>query len=172
MNIKNIKPIHLIYGSLFSAIVFVFTYIGIQLPAFGAFGGLTHLGTLVMFLISIKYGKYYGALSGAIGMSLFDLLSPWSAWAIGTFIIRLIAGFLFGLIAQHKDGQGSSKVKNWIALGLGGAVIVIGYFIFEAIFLSSGFAALRSVPGNILQIVIASAGIFIYKSMPELKKYI
>jgi len=157
--------------SLFSAIVFIFTYIGIQLPAFGAFGGLTHLGTLLMFLIAIKYGKYYGALSGAIGMSLFDLLSPWSAWAIGTFFIRLIAGFVFGFIAQDKNGQGTSQIKNWIALGVGGVVIVIGYFIFVAIFLYSGFAALSSVPGNILQIVIASLGIFIHKSMPDLKNH-
>ena len=111
MNIKQIKPIHLIYVSLFSAIVFIFTYIGIQLPAFGAFGGLTHLGTLLMFLIAIKYGKYYGALSGAIGMSLFDLLSPWSAWAIGTFFIRLIAGFVFGYIAQDKMVKGHRKLK-------------------------------------------------------------
>jgi hypothetical protein len=47
---------------------------------------------------------------------------------------------------------------------------VIGYLIFEALFLGSGLAALRSIPGNILQLVIASAGIFIYKSMPELRR--
>lgn len=155
---------------MFSAIIFVFTYIGVQVPAFGAFGGLTHMGTLVMFIISIKYGKYYGALSGAIGMTLFDLLSPWAAWAPGTFVVRIIAGYVFGLVAESKEGQGMSMTKNWLSLGLGGLVIVVGYFVFEALFLGSGLAALRSIPGNILQLVIASAGIFIYKSMPELRR--
>ena len=167
---NKLSLIQVIYASMFSAIIFVFTYIGVQVPAFGAFGGLTHMGTLVMFIISIKYGKYYGALSGAIGMTLFDLLSPWAAWAPGTFVVRIIAGYVFGLVAESKEGQGMSMTKNWLSLGLGGLVIVVGYFIFEALFLGSGLAALRSIPGNILQLVIASAGIFIYKSMPELRR--
>jgi uncharacterized membrane protein len=167
---NKLSLIQVIYASMFSAIIFVFTYIGVQVPAFGAFGGLTHMGTLVMFIISIKYGKYYGALSGAIGMTLFDLLSPWAAWAPGTFVVRIIAGYVFGLVAESKEGQGMSMTKNWLSLGLGGLVIVVGYFMFEALFLGSGLAALRSIPGNILQLVIASAGIFIYKSMPELRR--
>lgn len=167
---NKLSLIQVIYASMFSAIIFVFTYIGVQVPAFGAFGGLTHMGTLVMFIISIKYGKYYGALSGAIGMTLFDLLSPWAAWAPGTFVVRIIAGYVFGLVAESKEGQGMSMTKNWLSLGLGGLVIVVGYFVFEALFLGSGLAALRSIPGNILQLVIASAGIFIYKSMPELRR--
>ncbi len=167
---NKLTLIQVIYASMFSAIIFVFTYIGVQVPAFGAFGGLTHMGTLVMFIISIKYGKYYGALSGAVGMTLFDLLSPWAAWAPGTFVVRIIAGYVFGLVAESKEGQGMSMTKNWLSLGLGGLVIVVGYFIFEALVLGSGFAALRSIPGNLLQLVIASAGIFIYKSMPELRR--
>ncbi len=167
---NNITPLKVIYASMFSAIVFVFTYIGIQVPAFGAFGGLTHMGTLVMFLIAIKYGKYYGALSGAIGMTLFDLLSPWAAWAPGTFVVRIIAGYVFGLVAETPEGQGLSIAKNCLSLGLGGAVIVLGYLAFEAFFLGSGVAAFRSIPGNLLQLVIASAGIFIFKSLPELRR--
>jgi hypothetical protein len=60
--------------------------------------------------------------------------------------------------------------KNWLSLGLGGAVIVVGYLAFEAFFLGSGAAAFRSIPGNLLQLVIASSGIFIFKSLPELRK--
>ena len=167
---KQLSLIQIIYGSMFSAIIFVFTYIGVQVPAFGGFGGLTHMGTLVMFIIAIKYGKYYGALSGAIGMTLFDLLSPWAAWAPGTFVVRIIAGYVFGLVAESQEGQGKSMPRNLLSLVLGGLVIVVGYFIFEAVFLGSGFAALRSIPGNLLQLVIASAGIFMYKSMPELRR--
>lgn len=153
--------------ALFSAIIFVFTYIGIQVPTFGAIGGLTHLGTLVMFVIAIKYGKYYGMASAAIGMTLFDLLSPWAAWAPGTFVVRLIAGYVFGLVATSKDGQGASLYKNTLSLLAGGLVITTGYYLFESLFISDFVAAQLSIPGNILQIIIASLGLFIVRAMPN-----
>lgn len=166
----QLKTQHIILVAMFSAVIFAFTYIGIQLPTFGAFGGLTHLGTLVMFLISIKYGKYYGMASAAIGMTLFDLLSPWAAWAPGTFVVRLIAGFVFGLLAESSLGQGASLTKNVLSLISGGFVIVVGYLIFEAIVFNNFVTASASIPGNVLQIVIASLGLFIVKSMPDLPK--
>jgi uncharacterized membrane protein len=167
---KRITPLTLILVAMFSAIIFVFTYIGIQVPAFGAFGGLTHLGTLVMYLIAIKYGKFYGMTSAAIGMTLFDLLSLWAAWAPGTFIVRLIAGYIFGLVAESPQGQGASLSKNVMSLLAGGLVIVVGYLVFEALIFNNFITASASIPGNILQIVIASIGLFVIKSMPELPK--
>lgn len=167
---RQITPQKIILVAMFSSIIFVFTYIGILVPAFGAFGGLTHMGTLVMFLVSIKYGKFYGMASSAIGMTLFDLLSPWAAWAPGTFVVRLIAGYVFGRLSESSEGQGASLLKNVISLLVGGMVIVVGYLIFEAIVFNNFVTASASIPGNILQIVIASLGLFVIKSMPELPK--
>jgi uncharacterized membrane protein len=165
---KQTQVSNVVLTAMFSAVIFVFTYIGIQVPTFGAFGGLTHLGTLVMFLISIKYGKYYGMASAAIGMTLFDVLSPWIAWAPGTFVIRLLAGYVFGLLAESARGQGASVRNNIISLLGGGFIIITGYFIFEAIVFNNFTTAALSIPGNVLQIVIASFGLFIMKSMPNI----
>ena len=165
---KQTQVNNLVLTAMFSAVIFVFTYIGIQVPTFGAFGGLTHLGTLVMFLISIKYGKYYGMASAAIGMTMFDVLSPWIAWAPGTFVIRLLAGYVFGLLAESSRGQGTSMKHNIISLMGGGVIIVVGYFLFEALIFNNVATAALSIPGNILQIVIASFGLFIIKSMPNI----
>lgn len=160
----------LVYSALFIAIVFVATYINIHIPILMGQGGLVHLGTLVMFIIAIKYGRTYGALAGGIGMALFDLLSIWATWAPGTLVVRIIAGFVMGQVALSKEGQGKSFVRNVLALLAGGAVIVVGYWLFEGLFLGYGLVpALGSVPGNILQIVIASLGLFLLKSMPELE---
>ncbi len=160
----------LVYSALFVALVFVATYINIFVPILMGQGGLVHLGTLVMYLIAIKYGRTYGALAGGIGMALFDLLSIWTQWAPGTLVVRLIAGFVMGQVALAPEGQGKSFVRNILALLAGGAVIVVGYWLFEGFFLGYGLVpALGSVPGNILQIVIASFGLFILKSMPELE---
>ena len=155
--------------SILIAAVFVATYINIYIPILMGQGGLVHLGTLVMFVIAIKYGKTYGALAGGVGMALFDVLSIWAIWAPGTLVVRLIAGYVMGRVAFTKEGQGVSMQKNVLALLSGGAIIVFGYWVFEGLFLGVGFIpALGSIPGNILQIVIASAGLFLVKSLPDL----
>jgi hypothetical protein len=46
---------------------------------------------------------------------------------------------------------------------------VLGYWIFEGLFLGVGFIpALGSIPGNLLQIVIASMSLGLVKSLPNL----
>jgi uncharacterized membrane protein len=157
--------------ALFIAIVFVATNIRVHIPIFMAQGGLVHIGTLVMFVIAVKYGKRYGALSGGIGMTLFDLLSEWAYWAPGTFVARILAGFVFGLVAQSKEGQGKNMTKNVLALFAGGAIIVVVYLLFEAYYLGYGLqVAALSIPGNLIQLLIASFGLFILKSMPEIEE--
>ena len=156
-------------SSIFIASVFVATYINIHVPILMGQGGLVHLGTLVMFVIAVKYGKTYGALAGGIGMALFDVLSIWAIWAPGTLVVRLIAGFVMGTVALSPEGQGKSTPRNILALLAGGAIIILGYWLFEGLFLGVGLGpAVGSIPGNILQIVIASAGLFLLKSLPEL----
>lgn len=160
----------LVYSALFIALVFVATYINIHIPILMGQGGLVHLGTLVMFMIAIKYGRTYGALAGGIGMALFDVLSIWATWAPGTLVVRLIAGFVVGTVALTPEGQGASFIRNILAILAGGVVVVLGYWLFEGLVLGYGLVpALGSVPGNILQIVIASFGLFLLKSMPELE---
>ena len=160
----------LIYMALFIALIFVATNIRIHIPILMATGGLVHLGSLMLFVIAVKYGRTYGALSGSIGMTLMNLLTEFAHWAPGTFVIRFTMGFVVGTVAQSKEGQGASMKKNVLALLAGGAVHIIGYWLYESLFLGIGFIpSLGSVPGNILQIVIASFGLFILKSMPELE---
>ena len=170
MQNRSLELKKMIYTASFIALVFVATYINIHVPILMGQGGLVHLGTLVMYIIAVKYGRTYGALAGGIGMALFDLLSIWTQWAPGTLVVRLIAGFVMGQVALAPSGQGTSLVRNVLALLAGGAVIVLGYLVFEAFFLGFGLVpSLGSVPGNILQLVIASFGLFLLKSLPELE---
>jgi uncharacterized membrane protein len=155
--------------SLFSVIIFVLTFAGVQFSFLSALGGYTHLGTLAMFIIAAKYGKYYGMASAAIGMTLFDVLGGWFAWAPGTFVTRLIAGFVFGLFAESSYGQGKSFIKNIVSLLLGGFVILVGYYLFESLFISDFVVAINSIIGNVLQILIASLGLLMIKSLPEME---
>ena len=157
----------MVYMALFTTMIFVATNIRIHLPL--GTGGLVHIGTLMMFAIALKYGKTYGAVSAAIGMSLFDVLMGWGAWAPGTFFVRLIAGFLVGFIAHSNKSFGSSIIKNILAIIVGGVVIVSGYYIFESIFITNFHGALLSIPGNLMQIAIGVFAIFILDSLPKLQ---
>ncbi|MBU1019967.1 MAG: ECF transporter S component [Firmicutes bacterium] len=149
----------IVLSGMFIALVVVSTFINIPYP--GSAGGLMHLGTLMLIIISLKFGKHYGALAGGIGMGLFDILGGWMAWAPGTIVVRLLMGYVIGLIAEDKAGQGSSLIKNIIAIICGAIVMITGYYFYEAIFLTTFKAALLSINGNIAQILIGFLGLLI-----------
>ncbi len=166
---KSKKTEQIVYGGLFVAIVFVSTYF-IQIPTTGISGGLIHLGNIAMFSIALKYGKKYGALAGGVGMALFDLFSAWFVWAPATLVVRGLMGFVIGLIAQDKKGQGANMLKNVIAIIGGSIVMLSGYFFFESVILGVGWAALSGVPGNLVQLAIGLISLGIIPFLPEIKK--
>ena len=147
------------------ALVTATTFINIPYP--GSAGGLMHLGTLMLFIIALKFGKYYGAISGGIGMVIFDIIGGWMAWAPGTLFVRLIMGFVVGWISQSKLGQGHNIYKNVLGIILGGLVMIIGYYLYEAIFLTSFGAASLSFFGNGAQILIGLFSLVIIKYIPN-----
>jgi uncharacterized membrane protein len=159
------------------AMVIGATYIGIPNPL--SFGGYMHLGTLVTFAIAIKYGKKMGMLSGGIGAALFDIFSPYAIWWPGTLITRLIMGYVVGKISEDSKGQGANNPKNYIAIGVGGVILITGYFLYQAVFLSYmpgsdpefatfGAAAL-SIPGNTIQILIGLFAVNLIKYLPDVE---
>lgn len=138
---------------MFVAITLVFTaFVNIQIPSFGGAGGLIHLGNVPLFIAAILYGKRTGALAGGLGMGLFDILSGWALWAPCTVITCGLMGFVVGAICTKWKGYVAKIVAMLSALG----VKLLGYFLFEAFIMGNGMAAaLKSVPGNIIQVVMA-----------------
>jgi len=165
---RSKKTEQIVFGGLFVAIVFVATYF-IQIPTTGISGGLIHLGNIAMFSIALKYGRKYGALSGGIGMMLFDLFSAWFVWAPATLVVRGIMGYVIGLVAQDKKGQGASLWKNIVAILLGSVVMLTGYFFFEAVILGVGWAAIAGVPGNLVQLAIGLIALGLVPFLPNMK---
>ena len=43
----------------------------------------------MLFIVSIIFGPKKGAIAGAVGMGLFDLVSGWTLWAPFTIVARL-----------------------------------------------------------------------------------
>ena len=136
------------------ALVFIATgFINLRLPIV-ANGGLIHLGNVPLFLAAIIFGRKTGAISGAVGMALFDLFSGWTLWAPFTFVIVGIMGWVVGKITEDK----SHNTILWyvIAILAALAIKIVGYYIAEGIIYGNWVAPAASIPGNIVQILTAA----------------
>ena len=132
------------------ALVFVATLINIKLPI--GQGGLIHLGNVPLFLFAILFGKKTGAIAGAFGMGLFDLMGGWTPWAPATFIIVGLMGYTVGVIAEKKD----DLTGYTLAIILACAIKVAGYYVAEALIYGNWVQPVLSVPGNLMQIAVAA----------------
>ena len=133
-------------------LVYVFTaVVNIRLP-FAPNGGLIHLGNVPLFVAAILFGKKVGAISGGIGMALFDLLSPFALWAPFTLGIVALMGCAVGRITEkHK-----SFPFYLLAMLTACAIKIGGYYIAEGIIYGNWIAPLTSIPGNLVQIAAAA----------------
>lgn len=128
-------------------------------------GGLIHLGNVPLFIAAFIYGKKTGAIAGAFGMGLFDLISGWTAWAPFTFIIVGAMGFLAGLISEKAPGK--RALVNTLAVVAALIVKIVGYYFAEVILYGNWIVPLGSIPGNVMQVVIA--GIIVVPLVGRLK---
>ena len=144
----------LILTAMLIALVFVATFfLNIRLPI-AANGGLVHLGTAMLFIASILFGPKKGAMAGAIGMGLFDLVSGWTLWAPFTFVVRGLQGYIVGKIAWSNGRNGTSVVFNILGTIISVPVMLAGYYVCEGVLYGSWIAPLASIPGNLTQIVV------------------
>lgn len=142
----------LVINALCIALTYIFTvFVNIRLPIAAA-GGLIHLGNVPLFLSAILYGKKTGALAGAVGMGLFDLLSGWFLWAPFTFVIVGLMGFTVGAVTEKHQGF----FWNILAVFLACILKIIGYYIAEGIIYGNWIAPAASIPGNIIQVGAAA----------------
>lgn len=151
-NERSYSAKELTIDAMFIALTFVFTFaVNVRLPI-AANGGLIHLGNVPLFVGAVLFGRRTGALAGAIGMGLFDLLSGWILWAPFTFIIVGLMGFMVGSIAYNRKGV------QWVIFAFLLAMIikVVGYYLAEVIIYRNWIAPLTSIPGNIVQVGVAA----------------
>lgn len=139
---------------LLVAIVFVMTYyIQITLPI-AVNGGLIHMGNVALFTVAIVFGRKRGAVAGAFGMGLFDILSGWAAWAPYTFVIRGLMGYMVGHFSNYKGAEGKNSLVNGASIVLGSLWMILGYYGAEGIMFGNWVAPFTSIPGNLIQLVI------------------
>ena len=152
--------------AIFIALTFLATWlIKVQIPFFAAKGGLVHLGNVPMFVAAMVYGRNTGAIAGAFGMALFDLMGGGRLWAPFTFVVVGLMGYTVGLICEKS--KMNPVLTNIIAVGVALIIKIVGYYIAEGVIYGNWIAPAASIPGNIVQVV--TAGIIVLPIIGRIK---
>ncbi len=163
------KTFNLVITALFIALTFVATWlINIRLPLVGS-GGLIHLGNVPLFVAGMLFGRKTGAWAGALGMSLFDLMSGWTAWAPFTFVIVGCMGYVIGLISEKRPFK-NMFLNDLLSVIVAIIIKVVGYYFAEVVLYGSWVTPVGSIPGNIIQVGVA--GIIVLICIAQLRKLV
>ncbi|MDR2610094.1 MAG: ECF transporter S component [Clostridiales Family XIII bacterium] len=141
---RNTRLRKLTAAALVAALVFIVTFL-IRIPIPVASGGYVNLGDTVIYLGALILGGWPGAAAAAVGSALSDLIAGYVVYAPATFIIKGLMGLVCGLLARR-----AGFARFTVAALMSGAVMVAGYFLFEALFFNLN-QAIVSVPFNLMQ---------------------
>lgn len=126
---------------LFAALIFVATYLlKIVLPI-----GYIHLGDGMILAGSTLLGPA-AWISAAIGSALADILLGYTSYALPTFLIKGLVGFLAGVFLKKCHNISGAM----IVFVLVEVIMVAGYFITEALMYGIAGAFPQLLP-NLLQ---------------------
>ncbi len=126
-----------------TVVVLVVTYM-VVIPIPG--GGFFNFGDVVIVFAGLLVGSRGGAIAGAVGSALADIILGYAVYAPITFIAKGGEGFISGL-AKGKKGL-------WYHLFpiLAVLFMVMGYFVGETLVPSMGIGkAVTAVPANLIQ---------------------
>ena len=150
-NKKNLRKIA--YAGVLAGLIFVGTELHIPTAI-----GHINLGDLVILVSAYILGPF-AFVPAAIGSTLADLLAGYPQYAVATFLIKGIMGFVAGaLLKRNKEGR-VSLGRKLSASFIAEIIMVAGYFAFESLpFMYGVAAALGSVIPNGIQASAAIVG--------------
>ncbi|ASJ06159.1 hypothetical protein A3L08_01850 [Thermococcus pacificus] len=171
LNRKKFKSASVLaISAVMAAVVGVTTaFITISTPATG--GYLNFGDTMVMFSAMV-FGPVVGVFAGGVGSALGDIIAGYPGWAPITLVVKGLEGLVIGYLARKSDNVGNLIVAGVV----GGMIMVLGYFSFEA-YMYGVPAAATEIPVNTLQAVtgvIVGTGLAkaIKKRYPEVEDFV
>lgn len=89
-------------AAMLAAMAFVcFSYLRIEIPMGGGMTGKVYIGHAFIILSALLLGAKYGGLTGAIGLTLADILAGYTTSAPPTFLAKFLIGLVVAFVA-HK----------------------------------------------------------------------
>lgn len=146
MKQKNIQ--NLVIAALFAAIICVATFV-VKIPS-PATNGYLNLGDCFVLLAGFLLNPLYAVLAAGIGSALADVLAGYAQYAPATFIIKALMALSVFIIIKAFSNKFTivSKLCSGFAAE---AVMVLGYFGYEALVLGYGVSAASGILPNVLQ---------------------
>jgi uncharacterized membrane protein len=108
--------------------------------------GYIHLGDGVIYAAALAFGSSFGAISGALGSTVADLIGGYVVWAPWTFVIKGVAGWIIG-----KLGHGKPKAAQLLSMAIAGVWTIAGYALGTTV-LYSPASVPAEILGNVLQV--------------------
>lgn len=186
MNDRKLKK--MILAALLAALTCIATMI-IKIPT--PTMGYIHLGDCFVLLCGILLGPQAGALAAGIGSMFSDVFSGYVSWAPATFVIKAATAALAGFLSRRLQTVFKNSTGRFAAVIIGGlageAVMVAGYFVYEAALAAFGSGGITSaaltagivsaasgVPFNIVQgvtgIILSALLLPILQSIGSIRK--
>lgn len=99
------------------ALVTIATYaIQLYIPVTG---GYFNIGEVFIYISAIIFGPIIGGISGGVGASLADFLSPYAIYGPGTLVIKFLEGFVIGLLSYNLNYEKYKKYWKYLGIGMG-----------------------------------------------------
>ncbi len=116
MEKRNQTVLKLAQTALLAALCFVsFTFLQIKIPMPGGDATSIHIGNAFCVLAALLLGGFYGGLSGAVGMTIADIMDPvYLPGAPKTFVLKLCIGLITGIVAHRVAKINESTDKKYI----------------------------------------------------------
>ena len=137
---EPVKITILAQAALLAALCYVGAgYLKIDIPV-GTEKTMFHLGNVFCVLAALLLGGMWGGLSGAIGMTLSELMTGYVTSAPKTFLLKLCIGLIVGFVAHKlfkltKEGFQAKKLPLAVVIscisGMAFNIVadpVVGYF--------------------------------------------
>ncbi len=167
-NTTQLKRI--VISAMLAALTCVATMV-IKIPI-PATNGYINLGDCMVLLSGWLLGGAYGTAAAGLGSMLADILLGYMTYAPGTFVIKGLMAFV-AFTFYRTLGERHGFLARLISSVLAEAVMVFGYFVFEATLLGYGIGAAASIPANVMQgvggVVISSLLMELIRSNPVLR---
>lgn len=141
------------YAGVLAALIFIGTELHIPTAI-----GHINLGDLMILVSSYILGPF-ALVPAAIGSTLADLLAGYPQYAVATFIIKGVMGFVAGVLLKRNSEGKVSLGRKLSASFVAEIIMIAGYFAFESLpFMYGVTAAAGSLIPNGIQASAAIVG--------------
>jgi len=136
--------------ALFTALTCVATMI-IRIPS--PTDGYINIGDCMVLISAWQLGPLYGGIAAATGSMLADVLSGYLYYAPATFFIKLLMAVIAYYIYKISINRSTitKRIFSFCSALSAELIMVIGYFVFSAVFLGTGLGAAAGIPANLIQ---------------------